>query len=179
MLSLESVFSTVENTLSNPLILVGMLVGVVLLGAAGLVAARRWGWRPVPSVLAGMSLGAVLGVTLSRTRPDYASMPGVRVIEEPFCQLNGFSMMGGNELWNVLLFVPLVFFAVLATRRPLPVLASAIGLGVVIELVQQIANRGVCETQDLLNNVVGAVVAAAVAALLTRRRGKEAAMPAR
>ncbi|MCA1192109.1 VanZ family protein [Saccharopolyspora sp. 6V] len=69
-------------------------------------------------------------------------MPGVRVVEEPFCQLNGFSMAGGNELSNVLLFVPLVFFAVLATRKPLVVLVSAIGLSAAIELLQVARTEG-------------------------------------
>ncbi|MCA1188746.1 MULTISPECIES: VanZ family protein [unclassified Saccharopolyspora] len=108
-------------------------------------------------------------------------MPGVRVVEEPFCQLNGFSMAGGNELSNVLLFVPLVFFAVLATRKPLVVLVSAIGLSAAIELLQVATNRGVCETQDFLNNSVGAAVAAAVAATLISRfpgRTAESAPPA-
>lgn len=176
----NSVLWSVVGALSNPLILAGTLVGLPLLGTAGLVAARRWGWRPVPAVLAGASLGVVLGATLSRTRPDYASMPGVRVIEEPFCQLNGFSMTGANELSNVLLLVPLVFFAILATRKPLVVLVSAIGLSVVIELLQVVTNRGVCETQDFLNNSVGAAVAAAVAATLISRfpgRTAESASP--
>ncbi len=177
----NSVFWSVVGALSNLLILVGTLVGLALLSTAGLVAARRWGWRPVPSVLAGASLGVVLGATLSRTRPDYASMPGVRVVEEPFCQLNGFSMTGANELSNVLLFVPLVFFAVLATRKPLVVLVSAIGLSAAIELLQMATNRGVCETQDFLNNSAGAAVAAAVAATLISRfpgRTAESAPPA-
>ncbi|WP_344923599.1 VanZ family protein [Saccharopolyspora gregorii] len=158
----NSVFWSVVGALSNPLILVGTLVGLALLSTAGLVAARRWGWRPVPAVLAGASLGVVLGATLSRTRPDYASMTGA------------------NELSNVLLLVPLVFFAILATRKPLVVLVSAIGLSVVIELLQVVTNRGVCETQDFLNNSVGAAVAAAVAATLISRfpgRTAESASP--
>lgn len=56
----NSVFWSVVGALSNPLILIGTLVGLALLSTAGLMAARRWGWRPVPSVLAGASLGVVL-----------------------------------------------------------------------------------------------------------------------
>ena len=163
MSRLDSAFSTVVTALSNPLIAAGVLVGTVVLGAAGLLAARRWGWRPVPSVLAGISLGVVLGVTMSRTRPDWMH---VYAVEGPFCHLTGFSMVGGSELMNVLLFMPLAFFAVLATRRPLPVAVAAVGLSVLIELVQSWTERGVCETRDLLNNSVGAVVAVGVAALL-------------
>ena len=160
---LDSAFSTVMSTLANPLIAAGVLVGMVVLGVAGLLAARRWGWRPVPSVLAGISLGVVVGVTLSRTPPDWMR---VYAVDGPFCHLSGFSLNGSNELLNVLLFMPLAFFAVLATRRALPVAVLAVGLSVLIELVQSLTNRGVCETQDLLNNTVGVVVAAGAAALL-------------
>lgn len=90
-----------------------------------------------------------------------------------FCHLNGFSLSCSAELLNALLFVPLVFFAVLATRRPLVVLVSTIALSAVIEMVQPLTRRGLRETQDFFNSSAGAVVAAAVAAgvLALRRRG--------
>lgn len=161
------------DVLKNPIIVGGLVIGGVMLGITARLAARRFGWRPVPSVLAGISLGVVLGVTFSRTLPDYSSMPGVVAQDRPFCYLNGFSASGANELLNLLLFVPLVFFAVLATRRPLAVAGAAVALSAVIELVQPITNRGLCETQDFLNNSAGSLVAAAAAAalvaLLSRR----------
>ncbi|GGP81407.1 VanZ family protein [Saccharothrix coeruleofusca] len=147
----------VFDSLSNPLIGGGVVVGGVALGFGGRLAARRTGWRPVPSVLAGIWLGVVLGATFSRTLPDWAG-------RDQFCQLNGFAVNGGIELLNGLLFVPLVFCAVLATRRPLAVLGSAIALSAAIEIVQPLTRRGLCETQDFLNNSAGAVVAAALAA---------------
>ncbi|ANZ41555.1 hypothetical protein BBK82_42005 [Lentzea guizhouensis] len=147
----------VLGALSNPLIAGGVVAGAVVLGTGGWFAARRFWWRPVPSVLAGISLGVVLGVTFSRTLPDWAG-------RDEFCQLNGFSLHGSAELLNAMLFVPLVFFAVLATRRPLAVLGLAIALSAVVEVLQPLTRRGLCETQDFLNNSAGAVVAAVVAA---------------
>lgn len=58
-------------------------------------------------------------MTFSRTLPDWAGRDG-------FCHVNGFSLHGSAELLNDLLFMPLVFFAVLATRRPVAVLVSAV-----------------------------------------------------
>ncbi|WP_434445489.1 VanZ family protein [Lentzea sp. E54] len=155
----------IAHALANPLIAAGVVAGAVVLGAGAWFAARRYRWRPVPSVLAGISLGVVLGVTFSRTLPDWAG--------QEFCQLNGFSLRGSAELLNALLFVPLVFCAVLATHRPLAVAASAVALSAVIEIVQPLTRRGLCETQDFFNNSAGAVVAAALAAgvlVLERRR---------
>lgn len=60
----------VLHELANPLIAGGMVAGAVGLGWGARLAARRYGWRPVPSVLAGIFLCVVLGVTFSRTLPD-------------------------------------------------------------------------------------------------------------
>lgn len=154
----------IVQALASPLIAGGVVFGGVALGFVARYAARRYGWRPVPSVLAGISLGIVLGVTFSRTLPDWAG-------REEFCHLNGFSLHGSSELLNALLFVPLVFFAVLATRRPVVVTVAAVALSAVIEIAQPLTRRGLCETQDFFNNSAGAVVAAlvAVGVLMVRR----------
>ncbi len=144
--------------LSDPLTAGGMVVGAVVLGAGAWSAARRFGWRPIPSVFAGVFLGVVLALTFSRSQPGWA------LVGTQFCVLNGFSLHGVSELFNALLFVPLVWCAVLATRRPLAVLVSAVALSAVIEVLQPLVGRGLCETQDLFNNSAGAVVAAALAA---------------
>ncbi|NUT45783.1 MAG: hypothetical protein HOV94_00485 [Saccharothrix sp.] len=159
----------VSRALSNPLIAIGVVVAGVALGFGGRLAARRAGWRPVPSVLAGISLGVVLGVTFSRTLPDWAG-------RDAFCQFNGFSLHGSAELLNALLFVPPVFCAVLATRRPVAVPVSAIALSAAIEIAQPLTRRGLCETQDFFNNSAGTVAAAALAAavLAAHRRWQAA-----
>ena len=143
---------------SDPLTAVGAVVGAVVLGASAWFAARRAGWQPVPSAFAGIFLGLVLALTFSRSQPSWA------LVGTEFCLLNGFSLQGVSELFNALVFVPLVWCAVLATRRPLAVLVSAVALSAVIEVLQPLVGRGMCETQDLFNNSAGAVVAAALAA---------------
>jgi glycopeptide antibiotics resistance protein len=80
--------------------------------------------------------------------------------------------LGSVELLaNVALFLPPVFFAALATRRPLVVLAAGIGLSVVIEAVQALipAIGRACDTNDWLMNTIGAVVGVALAYLISRR----------
>ncbi|WP_051768937.1 VanZ family protein [Lentzea albidocapillata] len=163
-------FEAVLAALANPLIAGGVVVGAGALGWGAWRVARSYRWRPVPSVLAGISLGVVLGVTFSRTLPAWASEPG-----QELCHLSGFSLHGSNELLNALLFVPLVFCAVLATRRPLAVLGSAVALSAAIEIVQPLTGRGLCETQDFFNNSAGAVVAAALAAGVVALRDRAAA----
>jgi hypothetical protein len=144
--------------LSDPVTAGGVVVGVVVLGASGWFAARRFGWRPTFSVFAGISLGVALALTFARSLPSWA------LVGTEFCLLNGFSLHGVSELFNALLFVPLVWCAVLATRRPLAVLVSAVALSAAIEVLQPLVGRGLCETQDFFNNSAGAVVAAALAA---------------
>lgn len=73
-----------------------------------------------------------------------------------------------------MLFVPLVFCAVLATRRPVAVTCSAVALTAFIEVAQPLTNRGLCETQDFLNNSAGAIVAAIAAAGLLELRARTA-----
>ncbi|GHH39005.1 VanZ family protein [Lentzea cavernae] len=144
--------------LSDPLTAGGLVVGAVVLGASGWFAARRFGWRPVHSVFAGVLLGLVLALTFWRSQPSWA------LVGTQFCVLNGFSLHGVSELFNALLFVPLVWCAALATRRPLAVMVSAVGSSALIEVLQPLVGRGLCETRDLFNNSAGAVVAAALAA---------------
>ncbi|MFD4638016.1 VanZ family protein [Lentzea sp. NPDC058436] len=143
--------------LSDPLTAGGLVFGAVALGAGAWFAARRFGWRPVPSAFAGIFLGLVLALTFWRSQPSWA------LVGNQFCTFNGFSLNGVSEQFNVLLFVPLVWCAVLATRRPLAVLVAAVASSAAIELLQPIVGRGLCETQDFFNNSAGAVVAAALA----------------
>jgi hypothetical protein len=154
--------------LSDPLTAGGVVVATVVLGASAWFAARRFGWRPVPSVFAGIFLGVVLALTFSRSQPSWA------LVGTEFCLVNGFSLHGVSELFNALVFMPLVWCAALATRRPLAVLVSAVALSAVIEVLQPLVGRGMCETQDLFNNSAGAVVAAALAAGYVALRDRRA-----
>jgi len=66
-------FGAIGSALANPLIAGGVVAGAVVLGVGAWFAARRFWWRPVPSVFAGIFLGVVLGVTFSRTLPDWSA----------------------------------------------------------------------------------------------------------
>ncbi|MFT7837801.1 VanZ family protein [Saccharothrix sp. BKS2] len=165
--------------LSDPLIASGVCVGSAALGFTAWLTARRFGRRPVPAVLAGLFLGLVLGVTFSRTTSNHSGQPGVVELDRTFCHINGFSLHGTNELLNAVLFMPLVLCAVLATRRPLAVFGAAAALSALIELGQPLVDRGLCETQDFLNNTAGSLAAAGVAAglLALRKRRAQSTTP--
>ncbi len=61
---------------------------------------------------------------------------------------------------NVALFVPLAFFATLATRRPLLVVVAGSGLSAAIEALQALvpAIGRACDTNDWLMNTIGTVI---------------------
>ncbi|WP_199444397.1 VanZ family protein [Umezawaea beigongshangensis] len=160
--------------LSDPLIAGGVCVGSAALGLTARLAARRFGWRPVPAVLAGLFLGLVLGVTFSRTTSNHTAQPGVTQVDQGFCYVDGFSLHGANELLNAVLFMPLVLCAVAATHRPVAVFGAAAALSAVIELGQPLLNRGLCETQDFLNNTAGSLIATGVVAGLLALRKRRA-----
>jgi glycopeptide antibiotics resistance protein len=88
--------------------------------------------------------------------------------------------LGSVELLaNVALFFPLVFFATLATRRPVLVLAAGTGLSAVIEAVQAALHDigRSCDTNDWFMNTIGVVlgVLAAVATIALGNRRMPAA----
>jgi glycopeptide antibiotics resistance protein len=68
-------------------------------------------------------------------------------------------------LANVTLFFPPVYFATLATRRPLLMLAAGTALSAAIEVVQGLMpNTGrSCDTNDWAMNTAGAVAAVLLA----------------
>ena len=49
---------TIGHVVSDPLLAGGMVAGAGALAWGGWLAARRFWWRPVPSLLAGISVGA-------------------------------------------------------------------------------------------------------------------------
>lgn len=70
--------------------------------------------------------------------------------------------LGSVELLaNVALFIPPVFFAALATRRPLLVLAAGVGTSAAIEALQAAvpAIGRSCDANDWTMNTAGAVIA--------------------
>jgi hypothetical protein len=152
-----------------PVMMAVIPVGCVVVGYV--LRARRILW-----MLAGLSLLPVAALTLS-------PVAGRSFV---FCVVQ-FSMprLGSVELLaNVALFVPPVFFATLATRRPLLTLAAGTALSAAIEVVQGLvpAIGRACDTNDWAMNTAGAVVAVLLATAttaLTRSRQNTAGDTAR
>ncbi|MFI5564941.1 VanZ family protein [Amycolatopsis japonica] len=114
--------------------------------------------------LAGVALVPVVALTLVPTR---------RTIDEILCTVQ-FSLptLGSVELLaNVALFLPPVFFATLASRRPVTMFAAGSALSAVIEALQAFvpAIGRACDTNDWLMNTIGALLAAGMAWLVGRR----------
>ena len=71
-----------------------------------------------------------------------------------------FLEMFGENILNVLLFVPIGFLAGCGLRGKTfkKVLFLGGGLSVIIELLQLIFKKGFCETDDVIHNVLGCLV---------------------
>lgn len=71
-----------------------------------------------------------------------------------------FMEMFGENILNVLLFVPIGFLAVCGLQRMTwkKVLLLGGGLSVFIELLQFIFKKGFCETDDVIHNVLGCLI---------------------
>ncbi|WP_433267750.1 VanZ family protein [Actinosynnema sp. CS-041913] len=154
-----------ELVLSQPEVVAAMFFGCVVIGALALAVARWRGWRPVPSALAGCGLALALAVTLAR--PGVLDAGVWTTDPVGMCIANDFSLTGSLERLNLLMLMPFAFFATLATRRPVVVLALSAGFSGGVELVQATTGLGVCEAQDFYNNSVGALVGVVVGGVIT------------
>lgn len=133
------------------------VIAVVCVGVGyGLMRASRYGQR-ILWALVGLSLLPVVALTLVPTLGRsfvfcvvQFSMPTLRAVE---------------LLANVALFFPPIFFATLATRKPLPILAAGTLLSAAIEIVQGLIptiGRS-CDTNDWAMNTAGTAVAVLLA----------------
>lgn len=137
----------VEHSALVPVLL--LLVAIACGGVGWWVLRHRGAW-----VLAGLSLVPVLALTLIPA--------GGNRLDHVLCVVQ-FSVptLGSVELLaNVALFLPPAFFATLATRRPLVVLAAGVGLSAAIEALQAVvfAIGRACDTNDWMMNTIGVVV---------------------
>lgn len=156
---------------------VAALLLVVCCAATGflLLRARRYGHR-IAWALAALSLLPVVALTL---------VPSADGVDAIGCtvQLSLPTPTRVELLANVVLFVPPVFFATLATRRPLTLLAAGASLSAVIEAVQAVvpAIGRACDTNDWAMNTTGTVVAILLACAITAlaARGLRARRPDR
>ncbi|MFI0169065.1 VanZ family protein [Streptomyces sp. NPDC017095] len=136
------------------------LVALVLGGSAWLLARRLgkpygtwWGWLAA-------TLTGVLGVTFMGGGPAGGQCVINHDLAEPFHTTQG--------LWNLALTVPLGLFALLAVRRPLPVLAGVLTLPVAIEFTQAtVSGLGrVCDSSDAEMNILGGLLGLVVATVI-------------
>lgn len=118
-------------------------------------------WAAITATLVG-----VLGVTsFGGTDRPTAECVVNHQFAEPFHTTQG--------LWNLGMFLPVGFFALLALRRPLPALVGVTALPCVIELAQALV-PGIgrsCDSSDAEMNVIGGVLGLLAAGifLATRR----------
>ncbi|MFG3194403.1 VanZ family protein [Streptomyces omiyaensis] len=138
----------------------------VLLGAGAWLLARRLG-SPYGMWFAGLAatVAGVLGVTFMGSGPASGQCVINHDLTEPFRTTQG--------LWNLAMTVPLGFFALMATRRPLPVLVGVVGFPLAIEVVQaEVDGLGrVCDSSDAQMNILGGVIGLAAAVLVLLKPG--------
>ncbi|ANN16024.1 hypothetical protein SD37_10485 [Amycolatopsis orientalis] len=132
-----------------------LLVALVCAVLGHLFAGRR----RVLWTLAAVALVPVFALTL---------VPTGRTIDEILCTVQ-FSLptLGSVELLaNVALFLPPVYFAALASRRPVTMFAAGSALSAVIEALQAFvpAIGRACDTNDWMMNTIGAIFGALLAA---------------
>jgi hypothetical protein len=128
---------------------------LVLVVAALLVRAERTG-RRIAAVLAVVSVGGLLMLTLS---PDGSRGAPVA------CNLDPYLFYA--DVANMALFLVPALFATLATRRPLLVLVGASALSAAIEGVQRMtATNRRCDIDDWLANSMGGAVGVVAACLV-------------
>ncbi|MFF6888711.1 VanZ family protein [Streptomyces sp. NPDC012421] len=131
----------------------------LLLGAVAWLLARRLG-SPYGVWVAGIAatVTGVLSVTFMGSGPATGQCVINHDVTEPFRTTQG--------LWNLAMTVPLGFFALMATRRPLPVLVGVVAFPLTIEVVQaEVDGLGrVCDSADAQMNILGGMIGLAVAA---------------
>ncbi|QUQ69637.1 VanZ family protein [Kutzneria sp. CA-103260] len=153
---------------ARPDVTAALLVGGLVLGALALLAAHLFRWGRTASVLAGVSLALALSVTL--VRPFWG---GLR-LDDPLqvCVPGSFSLAAGGALLNFVMLMPLGFFGVLATKRPLLVAIGCVSVSAGIEIAQAVFELGVCDGQDFMNNSVGGALATVAGWLLLLAFGR-------
>ncbi|MFC9927137.1 VanZ family protein [Streptomyces sp. NPDC127190] len=144
------------------------LVALVLGGSVWLLVHRAGRPHGVWFGWLAATLTGVLGVTFMDGGPASNRCVINHQLAEPFHTTQG--------LWNLAMTVPLGLFALLAFRRPLPVLVGLVLLPVTIEFTQATVDGlgRVCDSSDAEMNVLGGLAGLAVAtAILAGRRSVE------
>ncbi|MFG3294934.1 VanZ family protein [Streptomyces sp. NPDC048179] len=136
------------------------LIGLICGGAAWMLAHKRrnphgaW-WSGLAFALTG-----VLGVTFMGAGSASGACVLNHELAEPFHTTQG--------LWNLAMMVPVGACALLAVRRPLPVLFGVIALPLAIEFAQATVNGlgRVCDSSDAEMNIIGGLIGLAIVAIV-------------
>lgn len=159
----------------SPLTGLYALLGVIVSLVVWRPLVRMTGWASVPTLLALLALAAVLALTLAPAPADLAT-------DSSGCYLGGRHLRSRllqirtdpESLLNLVLFVPLGLFAVMAVRRFWGPTLLVLVLPAVIELTQLRIPGRECSGIDYLTNAAGGltgVLLGAVVLWLIRRRG--------
>ncbi|MFF4339047.1 VanZ family protein [Kitasatospora sp. NPDC001540] len=136
----------------SPGLVPAFAVLALLLGLAAHRLARRYGWPQVFTVLFGVALAAELTATFYPTGQGGSTRPVCAVSSDL-----AFVFDTEQGRMNILMFVPIGLFAVLAFGRPLAVAVGAAGLSALTETGQGLL-PGVgraCDSSDFAANAVG------------------------
>jgi VanZ like family len=152
-------------------------IGLALLAVlAARPVARRTGWPVWTTAATLLSVAVVCTLTLAPAPGQPVTGPSgnefvdcVQRLADPVAWWRGLIATGdrGERVGNVLMFVPVGFFATLASRRPLVVAVVGLLTPFAIELGQVLIGGGRdCAANDWLNNAIGMLLGVIVAASL-------------
>lgn len=138
----------------NDAIWVAFALGCLVLAPALWLFARKSNRSRAVAALMGISLAAVTAATL------YPVHGGLRGGRRTCLVTREMAVHVGTQQWqlNVLLFIPLAFFAALLTRRWVLSIVGPVLLSAGIETVQAVSGLGrSCDSSDFTANASGAV----------------------
>jgi hypothetical protein len=148
----------------------------VLAVLAARPVARRMGWPVWTTVATLLSVAVVCTLTLAPQPGEPVTGPAAGAIVDCVQQLAdpGAWWRGliattdrGERVGNVLMFIPVGFFATLASRRPLVVAVVGALAPLMIEFGQVLIGGGRdCAANDWLNNATGVLLGVVTAVML-------------
>ena len=129
------------------------------------MAAWRLWKRPSLGLLVGYAF-LILAETVLIRKP----FQGEHIKLELFWSWRAWNVQRGQIIANVIMFIPAgVLTGLLWKWRGLWV---ASGLSIVIELLQLLTARGLCEFDDFIHNMIGAVIGIGIVMVLKRKKVK-------
>jgi hypothetical protein len=150
--------------LTRPVVWSAILLWLLLAVALCRPVAARFRLAPWPTLGALLSAAVIGVVTLTPDGWYGLRDPGscLRVTAAELHSAGLHLLSGPQQLFNVLLFVPLGFFLVLTTGRFRWSAVTVLVLPVLIEVAQATFARRVCAVLDWFDNTLGGLIGAAV-----------------